>query len=101
LRASLPLESFFTTDQAASQELSHPSFAISAPPTQPLTNRASEALCWANLAFAQVHAGQVHDSIHSGRRALTLSQESKNGWAYIYSTLCLAHGLLDAGAYAV
>src|SRR3989440_1274608 len=99
LEGSLTLYALFGTEQAASQELSLPSFAIGAPPTQPLTNRASEALCWANLAFAQVHAGQVHDSIHSGRRALTLSQESKNGWAYIYSTLCLAHGLLDAGAY--
>src|SRR2546428_3957568 len=99
LEASLALYALFGTEQAASQELSLPSFAIGAPPTQPLTNRASEALCWANLAFAQVHAGQVHDSIHSGRRALTLSQESKNGWAYIYSTLCLAHGVLDAGAY--
>src|SRR6266567_4722058 len=99
LEGSLTLYALIGTEQAASQELSLPSFAIGAPPTQPLTNRASEALCWANLAFAQVHAGQVHDSIHSGRRALTLSQESKNGWAYIYSTLCLAHGLLDAGAY--
>ena len=99
LEGSLTLYALFGTEQAASQELSLPSFAIGAPPTQLLTNRASEALSWANLAFAQVHAGQVHDSIHSGRRALTLSQESKNGWAYIYSTLCLAHGLLDAGAY--
>jgi tetratricopeptide (TPR) repeat protein len=99
LEASLALYALFGAEQAASQELSLPSFAIGAPPTQRLTNRASEALCWANLAFAQVHAGQVHDSIYSGRRALTLSQESKNGWAYIYSTLCLAHGLLDAGAY--
>src|SRR6266571_180447 len=99
LEGSLTLYALIGTEQAASQELSLPSFAIGAPPTQPLTNRASEALCWANLAFAQVHAGQVRDSIHSGRRALTLSQESKNGWAYIYSTLCLAHGLLDAGAY--
>ena len=99
LEASLALYALFGTEQAASQELSLPSFAIGAPPTQRLTNRASEALCWANLAFAQVHAGQVRDSIYSGRRALTLSQESKNGWAYIYSTLCLAHGLLDAGVY--
>jgi len=99
LEASLALYALFGTEQAASQELSLPSFAIGAPPTQPLTNRASEALCWANLAFAQVHAGQVRDSIYSGRRALALSQESKNGWAYIYSTLCLAHGLLDAGAF--
>src|SRR5712691_1094006 len=99
LEGSLTLYALIGTEQAASQELSLPSFAIGAPPTQPLTNRASEALCWANLAFAQVHAGQVRDSIYSGRRALALSQESKNGSAYIYSTLCLAHGLLDAGAF--
>ncbi|HET8853733.1 MAG TPA: tetratricopeptide repeat protein, partial [Ktedonobacteraceae bacterium] len=99
LEASLALYALFGTEQAASQELSLPSFAIGAPPTQPLTNRASEALCWAHLAFAQVHAGQVQHSIRSGRRALSLAQESKNGWAHIYSTICLAHGLLDAGAY--
>jgi DNA-binding SARP family transcriptional activator/tetratricopeptide (TPR) repeat protein len=99
LEASLALYALFGTEQTASQELSLPSFAIGAPLTQSLTNRASEALCWANLAFAQVHAGQVCASIYSGRRALALSQESKNGWAYIYSTLCLAHGLLDGGAF--
>ncbi len=99
LEASLALYALFGTEQAASQELSLPSFAIGAPPTQPLTNRASEALCWAHLAFAQVHAGQVQHSIRSGRRALSLAQESKSGWAHIYSTICLTHGLLDAGAY--
>src|SRR5262249_2208850 len=30
---------------------------------------------------------------------LTLSQESKNVWAQIYSTFCLTSGLLEAGAY--
>jgi len=28
-----------------------------------------------------------------------LAQESKNVWAQIYSTFCLTHGLLEAGAY--
>jgi tetratricopeptide (TPR) repeat protein len=64
-----------------------------------LTNRASEALCWANLAFAQVHAGQVHDSLRSGRRALALAQEIKNVWVQVISTNNLTQGLLDAGAY--
>src|SRR6266704_3540179 len=64
-----------------------------------LTNRASEALCWANLAFAQVHAGQVHDSIRSGHRALALAQEIKNVWVQVISTNNLTHGLLEAGAY--
>jgi tetratricopeptide (TPR) repeat protein len=76
-----------------------PSFLIGAPLTKPLTNRASEAVCWALLASAQVHAGQVHNGIHSGRRALALEQESKNVWAHITSTYCLTFGLLDAGAY--
>ena len=99
LEASLALYAQLSAAPAAAQELSLPSIAISASPTQPLTNRATEALCWGELAFAQVHAGQVHDSIRSGRRALALAQESKNGWAYIYSTICLVNGLLDAGAY--
>ncbi len=99
LEASLALYVRLSAAPSAAQELSLPSIAIGASPTQPLTNRATEALCWGELAFAQVHAGQVHDSIRSGRRALALAQESKNGWAYIYSTICLVNGLLDAGAY--
>jgi tetratricopeptide (TPR) repeat protein len=51
------------------------------------------------LALAQVHAGQVLGSIRSGRRALALSQESKNVWAQVNSTTGLTSGLLDAGAY--
>ncbi len=70
-----------------------------APLTQPLTHRASEALCWAVLAFAQVNGGQVQHSLRSGRRALALSKEIKNVWAHILSTLSLTQGLLDAGAY--
>jgi tetratricopeptide (TPR) repeat protein len=99
LEASLALYAQLSAAPSASQELSLPFFIIGASPTQPLTNRATEALCWGEMAFAQVHAGQVHDSIRSGRRALALAQESKNGWAYIYSTICLVNGLLDAGAY--
>ena len=64
-----------------------------------MTNRATEALCWALLAFAQVNAGQVQHSIGSGRRALALSQEIKNVWTQVTSTLCLTYGLLEAGAY--
>jgi tetratricopeptide (TPR) repeat protein len=56
-------------------------------------------VCWALLALAQVHAGQVQPSLRSGRRALALSTESKNVWAQISSMRYLTYGLLDAGAY--
>jgi tetratricopeptide (TPR) repeat protein len=56
-------------------------------------------LCWANLAIAQVHAGQVHDSLRSGRRALALAQAIKNVWVQVISTNNLTQGLLEAGAY--
>ena len=99
LEASLELYATLRTEQTASQELSIAHFLMGSPLTQPLTNRASEALCWANLAFAQVHAGQVQPSIRSGRRALALSTESKNVWVHINSMRYLTYGLLDAGAY--
>src|SRR5260370_34381890 len=44
--------------------------------------------CWAGT--------RQHTQWPQGAHALP---REKNGWAYIYSTLCLAHGLLDAGAY--
>ncbi len=99
LEASLALYAALGNEQLASRELSLPSFALGAPLTQPLTHRASEALCWAVLAFAQVNSGQVQHSLRSGRRALALSKEIKNVWAQILSTLSLTQGLLDAGAY--
>src|SRR5436305_5965748 len=99
LEAALELYAALGNEQSASRELSLPSFAMGAPLTQPLTNRASEALCWALLALAQVHAGQVQPSLRSGRRALALSQEIKNVWAQITSSLGLTYGLLEAGAY--
>jgi tetratricopeptide (TPR) repeat protein len=46
-----------------------------------------------------VYAGQVLGSIRSGRRALALSQEIKNVWVQITSTISLTYGLLDAGEY--
>ncbi|HEX6551350.1 MAG TPA: AAA family ATPase [Ktedonobacteraceae bacterium] len=97
--ASLALYAALGGEPTASGELSLPSFAIGAPLTQPLTHRTSEALCWALLAIAQVHAGQVHSSVRSGRRALALAQESKSVWVQISSTTYLANGLLEAGAY--
>ena len=99
LETSLALYALLRNEQAASRELSLPSFIIGAPLTQPLTNRASEALCRALLAYAQVHVGQVQHSLRSGRLALALSKENKNVGAQILSTLCLTQGLLDAGGY--
>src|SRR5437588_861453 len=74
-------------------------FLIGAPPTRYLTNRATETLCWGLLALVQVNVGQVHNSIRSGRMALTLSKEIKNVSAQINSTHCLIYGLLETGAY--
>ncbi|HEX6554032.1 MAG TPA: AAA family ATPase, partial [Ktedonobacteraceae bacterium] len=99
LEASLGLYVALGSEPTASRELSLPHFLLGAPSTQSLTNRASEALCWAFLAYAHVQVGQVQQSLRSGRRALALAQEIKNVWAQIYSTFCLTYGLLEAGAY--
>ena len=99
LEASLALYAALGNEQTASRELSIASFLIGTPLTQPLTNRASEALCWTLLAYAQVDDGQVRNSIRSGRTALALAHESKNVWAQVTSTVGLTHGLLEAGAY--
>ena len=99
LETSLALYALLRNEQIAARELSLPSFIIGAPLTQPLTNRATEASCWALLALAQVNCGQVFGGIRSGRKALALAQESKSVWAQVTSTLCLSFGLLEAGAY--
>src|SRR5205807_1912432 len=98
-QASLALYAALGNEATASGELSLPSFLSGAPLTQPLTHRATEALCWALLALAQVYAGQVLGSMRSSRRALALAQESKSVWVQVSSTTYLAYGLLDAGAY--
>jgi len=69
------------------------------PLTQPLTNRAIEAKCWAILAVVQQHTGQVQKGIRCGRQALALARESRTGWAQIHTTICLADELLEAGTY--
>jgi tetratricopeptide (TPR) repeat protein len=99
LEASLVLYAALGSEQTASRELSIAHFLMGSPLTQPLTFRASEALCWAHLAVAQLHCGLVDDCIRSGRRALALAQEIKNVWVQVIGTLCFAQGLLDAGAY--
>jgi DNA-binding SARP family transcriptional activator/tetratricopeptide (TPR) repeat protein len=98
-QASLALYARLRTVASASGELSLPYVLLGAPLTQLLTHRATEAMCWALLALAQVQAGQVQPGIRSSRRALALAQESKSVWAQVSSTTYLARGLLEAGAY--
>jgi tetratricopeptide (TPR) repeat protein len=97
--ASLALYARLPTEQTVSQKLSLAHFLSGAPLTQSLTNRAAEAFCWAFLSLAQAHVGQMVGSIRSGRRALALSQETRNVWAYFIGTFALMHALLDTGAY--
>src|SRR6266704_1751413 len=99
LEGALALYAELGSEPSASGELSVPSFILGAPPTQPLTNRAAEAVCWGLLAQAQVHDGQVHHSLRSGHMALALAKEIKNVWVQVNSTLCLTYGLLEGGAY--
>src|SRR5256886_1269219 len=99
LETSLALYALLRNEQISARELSLPSFVIGAPLTQPLTNRATEAMCWGLLGCAQIHAGQMQNSIGSGRRALALSKEIKNVWTQVNSTQSLTQGLLDAGVY--
>jgi predicted ATPase/DNA-binding SARP family transcriptional activator len=99
LEAALALYVALNQESLASREFSLPSIAVGAPLTPPLSSRASEAVTWANLALAQVNAGQVQQSIASGRRALALSEEIKNVWTQVLSRFCLVFGLVEAGAY--
>jgi len=99
LEASLVLYAALGDEQTAARELSLPFIAIGAPLTQPLTHRTAEALNWGLLALVHLHAGQLQNSIRSGRRALALAHESKNVWSQVSSAICLAHGLLDGGEY--
>src|SRR5258708_31095060 len=99
VEASLALYTALDHEQTASRELPLAHLLSGAPPTQPLTKRAAEALCWGLLARTQVHAGQVHNSMRSARIARSLAHESKNVWAHITSTLCLTSALLEGGAY--
>ncbi len=99
LEASLALYGALGSEQTAWWELSLHSFTIGTPLTQPLMYRATEALCWGVLAMAQLHAGQVRNSIRSARRALALSKEIKNDMVRVNSTFFLTNALLEAGAY--
>jgi predicted ATPase/DNA-binding SARP family transcriptional activator len=98
-QAALILYAGLDRESLASREQSLSSIAMGAPLTQPLSIRGSEALTWALLAWAQVNAGQVQQSISSGRRALALCEETKNVWAHVVGRFCLTFGLVEAGAY--
>ena len=97
--AALELYATLNQEPLASHERPLPSIAVGATLTQPLSSRASEALTWALLALSQVNAGQVQQSIVSGRRGLALSEEIKNVWTHVFSMGCLTFGLVEAGAY--
>ena len=99
LEASLALYARLSHEPTASRELSVAHFLAGSPLTQPLTNRATEALCWEMLAITQAHDGQVHNSICSSRRALSIAQEINNVGVQVNTTLSLTYGLLDAGNY--
>ncbi len=99
LEASLALYAHLSHEPTASWELSVAHFLAGSPLTHALTNRATEALCWALLALGQMNSGQVYTSIGSGRRALALAQENKNVWIHVYSSHSLTQALLDAGVY--
>ncbi len=96
LEASLALYAALDTEPAASRELS---VLVGSTLIQPLTNRATEALCWGLLALVQLHAGRARDSLRSGRRALALSKEIRNCWLQVMSTLYLLYALQEVGAY--
>ena len=97
--ASLELSAALGSEPIAGRELSLPAIGTGSPLTQPLSNRASEALTWGLLALAQVNAGQVQNSIASAQKGIALSEEIKNVWTYIFSMSCLALGLVEEGAY--
>lgn len=99
LEAALGQYAALDSEPLTSREMSLPSIAMGAPLTQPLSNRASEAVSWALLALAQVNTGQVQQSIASGRRGLRLSEEIKNTWTEVLNRFCLTLGLMEAGAY--
>jgi predicted ATPase len=97
VQAALHVYELLKNDPAPTVGLSLPSFVIGAPLTQSLTNRAAEAMCWAQLSFAQLQAGQIPKSIESGYKSLELAKAAKNVW--VQMPVPLTSGLLEAGRY--
>ena len=83
----------------AERELSLTFFITGAPLTQLLTKRAMEVICYSVLTSAQLHTGQMLNSIRSGYKAMALSQDSKNAWIHIAGVNSLTYSLLDSGVY--
>jgi len=97
VQASIKVYELLENDPVLSKGLSLPSFVTGAPLTQSLTNRAAEAMCWAQLAFAQLQTGQLSKSIQSGYKALSLARRAKNTW--VQMPVPLTSALLEAGRY--
>lgn len=97
---SLQIYTTLSNDLAATRKPSLPSLVLGDfPLSQAWMNRVAEALCWGYLAFAQLHDGQVQQSIYNGRKPLTIFKESKNAWARFDSTNWLGYELLESGSY--
>jgi predicted ATPase len=97
VRAAIHVYELLENDPAPTVGLSLPSFVTGAPLTQSLTNRAAEAMCWAQLSFAQLQVGQLSKSIESGYRSLELAKAARNVW--VQMPVPLISGLLEAGRY--
>jgi tetratricopeptide (TPR) repeat protein len=97
VRAALQVYELLKNDPAPTVGLSLPSFMTGAPLTQSLTNRAAEAMCWAQLSFAQLQAGQLSKSIESGYKSLERALAARNVW--VQMPVPLTSGLLEAGRY--
>ena len=74
--------------------------AVGAPsPTHFLRDLATEAMCWGHLALAQLHTGQLHQSLFNGHRPVEIFKESRTAWAQFDSSTWLTYALLEAGSY--
>jgi predicted ATPase/DNA-binding SARP family transcriptional activator len=97
VRAAIHVYELLENDPVPTVGLSLPSFVTGAPLTQSLTNRAAEAMCWAQLSFAQLQASQLSKSIESGYKSLELAKATRNVW--VQMPVPLISGLLEAGRY--
>lgn len=97
VQAAIQVYELLENDPAPMIGLSLSSFVTGAPLTQSLTNRAAEAMCWAQLSFSQLQAGQLSKSIQSGYKSLSLARATKNIW--VQMPVPLTSGLLEAGRY--
>ena len=99
--AALPLYTILNSEPNAPRTYSILVFlAFEAPsPTHFLRDRAAEALCLGDLALAQLHTGQLQQSLLNARRAVEIFKENRANWTQFYSSAWLTHALLEVGAY--